>query len=155
MRKQPFIPMIEGNGHLRRWWWRSTGDDDDEMMIKWLTLLLPAYHCRQWNSWRIYASPVAKGLNQYSWWHQMSIPTSLHTKYFQLKCAVEMSFQWIQYFCSILNDWYNRNTAKTWPFFKYWFNYKYKFKNFKLFLINVQMSIWMKNINLIFLLGIK
>ena len=28
-----------------------------------LTLSLPAYHCRQWNSWRIYASPVAKGLN--------------------------------------------------------------------------------------------
>ena len=27
-----------------------------------LTLSLPAYHCRQWNSWRIYASPVAKGL---------------------------------------------------------------------------------------------
>ena len=29
-----------------------------------LTLSLPAYHCRQWNSWRIYASPVAKGLNE-------------------------------------------------------------------------------------------
>ena len=28
----------------------------------WLTLSLPAYHCRQWKCWRIYASPVAKGL---------------------------------------------------------------------------------------------
>ena len=27
-----------------------------------LTLSLPAYHCRQWKSWRIYASPVVKGL---------------------------------------------------------------------------------------------
>ena len=27
-----------------------------------LTLSLPAYHCRQWKSWRKYASPVAKGL---------------------------------------------------------------------------------------------
>ena len=27
-----------------------------------LTLSLPAYHCRQWNSWCLYASPVAKGL---------------------------------------------------------------------------------------------
>ena len=30
-----------------------------------LNLSLPAYHCRQWNSWRIYASPVAKGLINY------------------------------------------------------------------------------------------
>ena len=29
------------------------------------TLSLPAYHCRQWNSWHIYASPVAKGLTEY------------------------------------------------------------------------------------------
>ena len=28
-----------------------------------LTLSLPAYHCRQWKCWRIYASAVAKGLN--------------------------------------------------------------------------------------------
>ena len=28
-----------------------------------LTLLLPGYHCRQWKSCHIYASPVAKGLN--------------------------------------------------------------------------------------------
>ena len=37
--------------------------------VEWyfeLTLSLPAYHCRQWNSWRIYASPVAKGLKQQS-----------------------------------------------------------------------------------------
>ena len=27
-----------------------------------LTLSLPAYHCRQWKSWHIYVSPVAKGL---------------------------------------------------------------------------------------------
>ena len=27
-----------------------------------LTLSLPAYHCRQWKSWRIYASLVEKGL---------------------------------------------------------------------------------------------
>ena len=27
-----------------------------------LTLSLPAYHWRQWKSWRIYATPVAKGL---------------------------------------------------------------------------------------------
>ena len=27
-----------------------------------LTLSLPAYHCRQWKSWHIYASPVGKGL---------------------------------------------------------------------------------------------
>ena len=27
-----------------------------------LTLSLPAYHCRQWKSWRIYASTVAIGL---------------------------------------------------------------------------------------------
>ena len=27
-----------------------------------LTLSQPAYHCRQWKSWRLNASPVEKGL---------------------------------------------------------------------------------------------
>ena len=42
-------------------------NNDDEQLL--LTLSLPAYHCRRWNSWRIYASPAAKGLNfrNYSW----------------------------------------------------------------------------------------
>ena len=30
-----------------------------------LTLLLPAYHCRQWKSWCVYVSPVAKGLSKH------------------------------------------------------------------------------------------
>ena len=38
-------------------------------LILGLTLSLPAYHCRQWNSWRIYASPVAKGLNLVPQWN--------------------------------------------------------------------------------------
>ena len=40
----------------------------NENLILWkpyiLTLSLPAYHCRQWKSWRIYACLVATGLIQ-------------------------------------------------------------------------------------------
>ena len=41
----------------------SISSFDESRVKSLLTLSLPVYHCRQWKSWRIYTSPVTKGLN--------------------------------------------------------------------------------------------